>query len=516
MLKVFIASGPQQGRSFLLSENAVSIGRSSVNNIQLDEESVSRKHAKILIAGDKYYIEDLKSRNGTWIDGRAIESGKRFEVKEGVPVAIGSIVISLGSRCSPERLPEQYSVDVPAPQEDRMPESAFRRDRRSSQREDLKLLYSVCMALLESMELKEICEKALESVLHCLKRIDSAHMVLCKTGGEGLIQIASRSRNGKKKGKHGYSRTLVRKAMKEGKAIMMADTSREAKENLSDSMEHLGVKSVIAVPLISKTETKGVLYLQSLSVPYGFRQDDLLLLTSLSAPIALAIEKAALYSRSRQAEIKLQKARDELEREVKRRTSELVKAKKQLEELATTDGLSGLYNYRYFIQCLEAEYKRALRYHHRLSLLMIDIDYFKNFNDTFGHLCGDFVIKSVAQLLKANVRSTDVVARYGGDEAAVILIETNQEEALEVARKIKAEIDSHPFKWQGEPMDVRVSIGLAAMPAVGINDSYDLLNAADRALYEAKRSGRNALIAFQPAARKPRTVQDELPRESHP
>jgi diguanylate cyclase (GGDEF)-like protein len=515
MLKVFIANGPQQGRSFLLTENAVSVGRSSLNKIQLDEASVSRRHAKILRAEDRYYIEDLKSRNGTWVNGRVIESGKRVQVKEGVPVAIGNVVISLGSKCPPKRLPNQYSIDV-LPRDADMPRDSLLRERRSKQRDDLRLLYSVSMALLESMELKEICEKALEAILLCLKRIDSAHMILCKTGSEKLIQIATRTRDSAKTEKLNYSRTLVRQALKEAKAIMMPDTSREAKENLSDSMENIGVKSVIAVPLISKTETKGVLYLQSVNVPHGFRQDDLFLLTSLSAPIALAIEKAALYSRSRQAEIKLEKSRDELETEVKRRTSELVKAKKKLEELATTDGLSGLYNYRYFIQCLELEYKRAIRYQHRLSLLMIDIDYFKDFNDTFGHLCGDFVIKSVSQLLKANVRGTDVVARYGGDEAAVILIETNQEEALDVARKLKREIDEYPFKWQGQPLDVKVSIGLATSPAVGVQDSYDLLNAADRALYQAKRSGRNSVIAYQPGKKKRPEPQEGLPQESRP
>ena len=497
MLKVFIANGPQEGRSFFLSEKAVSIGRSSVNKIQLDEASVSRRHARILRTEDRYYIEDLKSRNGTWINGRVIESGKRVQVNEGVPVAIGNVVISLGSKCPAKELPNQYSVDV-LPHDADLPQHPALRERRSKQREDLKLLYAVSLALLESMELKEICERALEAILLCLKRIDSAHMILCKTGSENLIQIATRTRDSAKTEKLNYSRSLVRQAMKEGKAIMMPDTSREAKENLSDSMEDIGVKSVIAVPLISKTETKGVLYLQSVNVPHGFRQDDLFLLTSLSAPIALGIEKAALYSRGRQAEIKLEKARDELEIEVKRRTSELVNAKKKLEELATTDGLSGLYNYRYFIQYLESEYKRAVRYQHRLSLLMIDIDYFKDFNDTFGHLCGDFVIKSVAQLLKANVRSTDVLARYGGDEAAVILIETDQAEALDVAKKIKREIDGYPFKWQGEPLDVRVSIGLATSPAPGIQDFYDLLNAADRALYQAKRSGRNSVIAYRP------------------
>jgi len=311
MLKVFIANGPQEGSSFLVSEDVASVGRSSHNRIRLDEPSVSRRHAKILKAGDKYFIEDLKSKNGTWINGHVIESGERVPVEEGVPIAVGNVLISLGSQCPPQQLPNQYSIDV-LPHDTHLSQESLLKDRRAKKREDLELLYTVSLALLESMELKEICEKALEAILHCLKRIDSAHMILCKTGSEKLIEIAIRLRDATKTEYLGYSRTLVRQAMKEGRAIMMPDTSTEAKENLSDSMESIGVKSVIVVPLISKTETQGALYLQSVSVAHGFRKDDLFLLTGLSAPIALAIEKAALYSRSRQAEIKLQKARDEL------------------------------------------------------------------------------------------------------------------------------------------------------------------------------------------------------------
>ena len=95
MLKVFVAKGPQEGSSFFVSEDAASVGRSSHNKIQLDEASVSRRHAKILKTRDRYFIEDLKSRNGTWINGHIIESGKRVPVDEGVPVAIGNVVISL-------------------------------------------------------------------------------------------------------------------------------------------------------------------------------------------------------------------------------------------------------------------------------------------------------------------------------------------------------------------------------------------------------------------------------------
>jgi diguanylate cyclase (GGDEF)-like protein len=261
-------------------------------------------------------------------------------------------------------------------------------------------------------------------------------------------------------------------------------------------MENIGVKSVICVPLVGKMGTRGAIYFQSVNVAHGFRKDDLFFLTSLSTPIALAIENALLYARSKSAEERLQKASDDLEQKVMNRTSQLKKAKDKLGKLSITDGLSGLYNYRYLIHSLDSELKRAIRYHRTLALLLMDIDYFKSLNDTNGHLCGDYVIKTVAKLLKSSVRATDVVARYGGDELAVMLIETNPKNALEIAEKLKQEIGSHIFQWQTKELSVNVSIGLATAPAPGIQQVSHLIEAADRALYQAKRSGRNTVVVF--------------------
>jgi diguanylate cyclase (GGDEF)-like protein len=352
------------------------------------------------------------------------------------------------------------------------------------------------MALVKTLDVKEICETVLECVISCLKRIDSAHILLAEPGTQELKELAARSRKAAGNGMLKYSTTLARQVFLEGKAIMMPETGLEDKASLSDSMEHIGIKSVICVPLISKLGTKGVLYLHSVSVAHGFRKGDLLLLSGISTPVALAIDNAELYSESQQAKEGLKRARDDLEVEVKKRTAELVKARNRLQELSTTDELTGLYNYRYLIFSLESELERTLRYKRSLSLLMMDIDYFKSLNDTYGHQCGNVVIKTVAQLLKRNVRRTDIVARYGGDELSIILTETDRERSRDVAEKLKAVINGHAFKWQGKTLDVRVSIGLATVPEPGIDSAYDLVTAADRALYEAKEQGRDSIVSF--------------------
>jgi diguanylate cyclase (GGDEF)-like protein len=475
--------------------DSVQIGRSAANQIRLEDPSVSRNHAKIYRDDDQYFIEDLQSRNGTWINGNVIESGVRVQVQAGVPIAIGNVLVSLGKECTRDRLPNQYAISIQPPGGDGQNPSTSA-DRRGKQKKELELIYDISVGLMGSLDLNELCESALASITGLLKRIDSGFVFLFDPDSGRLNKIASRSREGTTTDAPRHSRSLVRRAMKEGKAVMMLDTSTENKADLSDSMEEIGIKSVICVPLVGKMGTRGAIYLQSVSVAHGFRKDDLLFLTSLSTPIALAIENALLYAKSKRAEEKLQKASDELEQEVMNRTSELKRAKDGLKKLSITDGLSGLYNYRYLIYSVESELKRAIRYRRTLALMLIDIDYFKNLNDTYGHRCGDYVIKTVGKLLRNNVRGTDFVARYGGDELAVMLIETNAKSALEVAEKLKQKIGSHIFQWQTKELNVNVSIGLATAPTPGIQEVSHLVEAADRALYQAKRAGRNAVVAF--------------------
>ncbi len=495
MIRVYIAKGPETGRFFALRDKVALIGRGSDNNIRIDEKSVSRIHVKVLRENDKYYIEDLKSRNGTWINGSVIDAGRIVEVQQGVPVALGNVLISLGKKCPLDQLPSQYSINIVSPK-NKIRELPPFVEQRKMQRGDVELMYNVCMALVKTLDLKDLCETVLECIFSCLKRIDSGHILLAEPGSGEFKELAARSRKTNGNGPLKYSRTLAKRVFLEGNAVMMPDTGREDKTSLSDSMEHIGIKSVICVPLISKLGTRGVLYLQSISAAPGFRKGDLLLLSGISTPVALAIENAELYSQSRRAQERLKKARNDLEVEVKKRTAELVKARNKLQELSTTDELTGLYNYRYLIFSLESELDRTLRYKRSLSLMMVDIDYFKSLNDTFGHQCGNFVIKTVAQLLKRNVRRTDIVARYGGDELSVVLTETDKERSLEVAEKLKAVLDGHAFKWQGKPLNVRVSVGLATVPEHGINNAHDLVHAADRALYQAKESGRDLIVSF--------------------
>ncbi|MDZ4064995.1 MAG: sensor domain-containing diguanylate cyclase, partial [Coriobacteriia bacterium] len=167
----------------------------------------------------------------------------------------------------------------------------------------------------------------------------------------------------------------------------------------------------------------------------------------------------------------------------------------ELERLSVTDRLTELYNHGYFQQRLEEELGRANRFGHRLSLIMLDIDDFKDFNDTFGHPRGDKVLQAVSAMIKLNLREIDVAARYGGEEFVVVLPETDADGALLVAQRIRDSVAEYDFIGGDDIPPVRksVSLGIATYPAHATSQAR-LIEAADRAMYAAKRNGKDRVV----------------------
>lgn len=159
--------------------------------------------------------------------------------------------------------------------------------------------------------------------------------------------------------------------------------------------------------------------------------------------------------------------------------------------LATTDGLTELYNHRYFQEHMQQGIETGKRYDRPFSLIMIDIDFFKKFNDTYGHQSGDAVLRQVAQILKKNVRSSDIVCRYGGEEMSIILTNTDNESAIFTAEKICKAVSEHPLKLvNGNDVQVTISLGVATYPQDG-QTPQEMIKYADDCLYIAKENGRN-------------------------
>lgn len=165
----------------------------------------------------------------------------------------------------------------------------------------------------------------------------------------------------------------------------------------------------------------------------------------------------------------------------------------KLEQMSLIDGLTDLYNRRYFQNLFENEIKRCKRYQHNFCLLYMDLDNFKQCNDTYGHLIGDMVLKEVGKIIKMNVDKLDIVARYGGEEFLVLLIDTDINKGLNIADSIRKSIQSHKFGIENIKFHVTISIGISCFPRDGINgfEKESLLNKANALVKLAKKNGKN-------------------------
>lgn len=175
---------------------------------------------------------------------------------------------------------------------------------------------------------------------------------------------------------------------------------------------------------------------------------------------------------------------------------QLSEARERMEELSNQDALTGVYNRRYLQVQLTREFNRVVRNGGALSVLFIDLDYFKNVNDTYGHPAGDYVLVEVAQRIKEAVRTTDYLARYGGEEFAVVLSDTGMNGGINVANRIRERIAEAPFVFEGQTIAMTASLGLSEYRET-VETPESLLAESDEALYSAKQSGRNRVVCYK-------------------
>ncbi len=167
----------------------------------------------------------------------------------------------------------------------------------------------------------------------------------------------------------------------------------------------------------------------------------------------------------------------------------------QLEQLATIDMLTQVYNRRYFLELAEREFLRSVRYRHPLALVLIDLDYFKQINDRFGHPAGDKVLFECAQICRASIRESDIFARFGGEEFAVLMPETDAGDALMAAERIRSALATTLINLDGTQLTITASLGIAIIDNDDTTVAY-LVNRADKALYRAKEAGRNQVVSW--------------------
>jgi PAS domain S-box-containing protein len=378
MSVLYMINGPLSGESFEIEDDEILIGRAPDNHIQIVEQSISRTHAKILRRDNHYFLEDLESQNGTYLNGHPISAGFQLELKEGDFVALGNILMSLGPPYAEDGMVTQYSISL-LEQPEELRGDALYRDRRITDRDKLEKIYEISTLLMQSLEIQDIGQKMVDSVFSCLKGIDSAALLLLDRETGEYKQVAVNSRDSLQESQMTYSRTIVHQVISSGKAIMMSDTSLEQEGDLSQSMIRLQIKSLMCVPLISKSQVYGIIYVHSTRMPFGFTRSDLSLLTAMSTPAALAIENALLYATRKKAEEDLQKTHAELEIRVRERTEELSEANARLkQEIAIRKEAE---------KNLELAYARMRDYKDQLSLHLYEED-IAFLVDESGHILG--------------------------------------------------------------------------------------------------------------------------------
>ncbi|MCB2230179.1 sensor domain-containing diguanylate cyclase [bacterium] len=221
-------------------------------------------------------------------------------------------------------------------------------------------------------------------------------------------------------------------------------------------------RSALLVPMIAHGKPKGVLIAESIGVDH-FTERDMQQFTSVARSAAMALDNAELHRRT--------------------------------EELTMIDELTATYNYRYFVHKLEEEKKRALRYDLPLSIIMVDIDWFKKINDSYGHESGNVVLRELSNVIKRCIRDVDIFCRYGGEEFAVILPQTAKMEAEHIGERIRSQVEEMIINTEkDEKLKITVSVGVSAYPENG-RSHEDLVTAADQALYRAKGSGKNLVCS---------------------
>ncbi len=329
---------------------------------------------------------------------------------------------------------------------------------------ELSVLYNISQGLTGSIDPEELCNLLGDGILKNIPMEDFAIMLM----NEESKQLEVKSALGFKQ--EDSIRELIfdlnegvcGKVAKTKRLVYIANTSIEPKY-----LHYKGAKpengSFLSIPLVAKNLLLGVMNFSRSGID-AFSNQEIRLLQAIGSQVAMALENARLYAKTK--------------------------------ELSLTDELTKVYNRRHFQKMIEMEYKRTKRFHRALSLMMIDVDYFKKFNDTYGHLEGDKILVELADRLSDNLREVDTVARYGGEEFSVLLPNTNLEEAEKVANKLREVVRSMPVNQRnGMGLQVTVSIGVAALDA-NSDSTEDLINHADIALYQAKASGRDMVRLY--------------------
>jgi sigma-B regulation protein RsbU (phosphoserine phosphatase) len=292
MAKLHILDGPAKGQAFDLDGEIAYVGRSPANDVQLNDTTVSRKHLKVFKIGRVFFVEDLKSRNGTLVNGKPLKPGDSIQVDEGDVIGLGATVM----RLHPGVL--QGDVDIKKDAPDSLPSEAptqsvpAQDERRSRSLKELSFIHDLLESIKESPQIHKFFDQVVEFIIHSLPRIDRAAVFRFDDSSKKLREVVTRSKSDHPRKALPYHPTVLNQVLETRKAIWTLVKTHEAPEDLSEQWGTLELRSVVCIPLISGSKLLGAIYLDGFGKEQAFRDEDLIVLKSLSTLTALGIEKA--------------------------------------------------------------------------------------------------------------------------------------------------------------------------------------------------------------------------------
>ena len=323
------------------------------------------------------------------------------------------------------------------------------------------LLKDVVSTLSSTLFLEDIIKKIMDNAFNIVGKSDSGLLFIVDTAKQELHLALSGNKISSEKIKTKKGDILDDWVFKERQALLVEDIKKDFRfsEDKFDEYKR-PFRSVISCPLMEGRKVIGILRLES-SRPYNYTSEDLRLLDIICDTGAVSLQNATLY--------------------------------KQTLELAIRDGLTGLFLRRYFLDSLKEELAHCSRNNTSCSFFMIDVDNFKNYNDEYGHIAGDMVLKLISKIL-LSFADTGVVCRYGGEEFAILLPDTSKKEALGIAGDIRKAMKKEGVDLRRIKTHISVSIGVAVFPE-DARAQEELIMRADERLYKAKREGKNRVVA---------------------